>query len=59
MTGILGCQEATVEKIKIGLNAKSGSNTSGEVKLTEKDGVVTMEAHIFGLEPGTPCHPFT
>lgn len=53
MTGILGCQEATVEKIKIGLNAKSGSNTSGEVKLTEKDGVVTMEAHIFGLEPGT------
>ena len=35
------------------MNAKSGSSTSGEVTLTEKNGVVTLEAHIFGLDPGT------
>jgi superoxide dismutase, Cu-Zn family len=50
---LLGCQQASVEKIKINLNAKSNSNTSGEVTFTEKDGVVTLEAHIFGLDPGT------
>lgn len=25
----------------------------GEVKLAEKDGVLSLEVHIFGLEPGT------
>ena len=50
-TIILGCQEIDVKEIKINLNAKSGSSTSGEVTLTEKNGVVTLEAHIFGLDP--------
>lgn len=49
----LGCQESTVKKVKISLNAKSTSNTSGEVSFTEKGGVVIMEAHIYGLDPGT------
>lgn len=50
---LLGCEEATPEKIKINLNAKSNSDTSGKVTLIEKNGVVTLEAHIFGLKPGT------
>ena len=49
----LGCQESTVKKVKISLNAKSKSNTSGEVSFTEKGGVVIVEAHIYGLDPGT------
>jgi len=53
LSGIIGCQEATVKEIEISLNAKSNSNTSGEVSFTEKDGVVSMEAHIYGLDPGT------
>lgn len=53
LSGIIGCQEATVKEIEISLNAKSDSNTSGEVSFTEKDGVVSMEAHIYGLDPGT------
>ena len=53
LSGIIGCQEATVKEIEISLNAKSNSNTSGEVSFTEKDGVVNMEAHIYGLDPGT------
>ena len=53
LIGITSCKEVTVEKIKINLNPKSNSKTSGEVTLTEKDGLVTLEAHIFGLEPGT------
>ena len=53
LIGIIGCKEVTVEKIKINLNTKSNSKTSGEVTLTEKDRLVTLEAHIFGLEPGT------
>jgi len=44
LSGIIGCQEATVKEIEISLNAKSNSNTSGEVSFTEKDGVVSMEA---------------
>ncbi len=50
---ILGCQETTVKKIKINLNAKSNSNTYGEVTIIEKGGIVRLEAHIFGLKPGT------
>lgn len=50
---IFSCQEVPQKKIKISLNAKSGSNTSGEVTFIEKDGTVSMEAHIFGLEPGS------
>ena len=53
LSGIIRCQEPTVKEIEISLNAKSDSNTSGEVSFTEKDGVVSMEAHIYGLDPGT------
>ena len=53
LISLLGCQETKVEKIKINLNAKSNSKTSGEVSLTERNGVVTLEANIYGLEPGT------
>jgi Cu-Zn family superoxide dismutase len=53
LTFILGCQEATVKKVKIILSAKSNSTTSGEISFTEKGGLVTMEAHIYGLDPGT------
>lgn len=42
----------TVKKLKITLSPKSGSNAQGEVTFTEKDGVVTMEAHLNGLEEG-------
>tara|TARA_B100001093_G_C26397169_1_gene829684 strand:+ start:274 stop:564 length:291 start_codon:yes stop_codon:yes gene_type:complete len=45
--------EVTFEKIKINLNPKSISLMYGEVKLAEKDGVLSLEVHIFGLEPGT------
>ena len=45
--------EVTIEKIKINLNHKSNSETSGEVTLAEKDGLKTLEDHIFGLESGT------
>ena len=50
---ILGCQEAAVKKVKIILSAKIKSSTSGEISFTEKGGLVTMEAHIYGLDPGT------
>ena len=53
LISLLGCQEIKVEKIKLNLNAKSNSKTSGEVSLTERNGVVTLEANIYGLEPGT------
>jgi Cu-Zn family superoxide dismutase len=53
LISLLGCQEIKVEKIKINLNAKSNSKTSGKVSLTERNGVVTLEANIYGLEPGT------
>jgi Cu-Zn family superoxide dismutase len=41
------------KKLKISLNAKSGSSTSGMVTLTETKGTVTLEAHINGLTEGT------
>lgn len=53
LISLLGCQEIKVEKIKINLNAKSNRKTSGEVSLTQRNGVVTLEANIYGLEPGT------
>ena len=53
LISLMGCQEIKVEKIKINLNAKSNSKTSGKVSLTERNGVVTLEANIYGLEPGT------
>ena len=41
------------KQLQISLNAKSGSGTSGIVTLTEKEGKVTLEAHINGLSEGT------
>ncbi|MEK9603928.1 MAG: superoxide dismutase family protein [Flavobacteriaceae bacterium] len=49
----LACNESKEEKIKINLNAKSNSNTSGVITFTEKKGIVSLEAHIYGLTPGT------
>ena len=41
------------KKIKVSLNAKSGTQTTGMVTLTEADGMVSLEAHINGLSEGT------
>ena len=41
------------KQLQISINAKSGSGTSGIVTLTEKEGKVTLEAHINGLSEGT------
>ena len=40
--------EDTFEKIKLSHNFKSGSNSSGKVFFTEKDGGINFEAHILG-----------
>ncbi|MEW4925590.1 superoxide dismutase family protein [Algibacter sp. 2305UL17-15] len=40
------------KKIKIALNAKSGTNATGNVVFKEEDGSVTMTAIISGLEAG-------
>ena len=42
----------TVKKLKFNLNPKSGSTATGMVEFTEKDGKVSLEAHINGLTPG-------
>jgi len=44
--------QKTEKKLKFSLEAKSGSTASGMVSLTEKDGQVTLEAHINGLDSG-------
>ena len=44
--------EETEKVLKFSLEAKSGSNASGMVTLTEKEGSVTLEAHINGLDEG-------
>ena len=44
--------EKTEKVLKFSLEAKSGSTASGMVTLTEKEGSVTLEAHINGLEGG-------
>ncbi|MCH1538498.1 MAG: superoxide dismutase family protein [Flavobacteriaceae bacterium] len=36
----------------LSLDSKSGSTATGMVTLTEKDGVVSLEAHINGLDEG-------
>ena len=41
------------KQLQISLNTKSGSGTSGMVTLTEKEGKVSLEAHINGLSEGT------
>ena len=47
--------ETTVEinKIKVTLNPKSGSNVTGNAVFRQEDGIVTMVAIMSGLEPGT------
>ena len=40
------------KKVKIALNAKSGTNATGNVVFKEEDGNVNMTAIISGLEPG-------
>lgn len=40
------------KKVTMALNAKSGSNTSGNIVFTEENGVVSMTAIISGLETG-------
>ena len=40
------------KKLQFSLEAKSGSKTSGTVTLSEKEGYVTLEAHINGLDEG-------
>lgn len=48
-------EETTVEvkKIKVALNAKSGSNVTGNAVFREEKGEVTMVAIMSGLEPGS------
>ena len=48
-----GCQESSEKKITMDLNSKSGSSTTGSVTFMEKDGIVTLEANILGLDEGT------
>ncbi len=43
---------ATVKEIDFGLESKSESTATGKVSFREVDGVVTLEANIFGLTPG-------
>mgnify|MGYP001294902121 CR=1 FL=1 len=40
------------KKLQFSLEAKSGSDTSGIINLSEKEGYVTLEAHINGLDKG-------
>lgn len=50
-----GCKTKTASKaneLKINLEAKSNTKTSGTVTFSEKDGVVTFTANIAGLKPG-------
>ena len=44
--------EKNEKVLRFSLKAKSGSTASGLVTLTEKDGFVTLEAHINGLDEG-------
>lgn len=47
-------EKATTNAIvlEVDLNAKSGTETSGQVRFEEKAGMVYMMAHINGLNPG-------
>ncbi len=45
-------QEVKVEKISFTMEAKSGSEVSGNVTFTEEAGVVSMTAQLSGLTPG-------
>ncbi len=42
----------TAKKVKLKLESKSGSNTTGNAVFTEEDGKVKFTAMISGLEPG-------
>jgi len=45
-------QEEEVKEITVPLEPKSGSELGGEVKFTQENGEVTMEATITGLAEG-------
>ena len=45
-------EEVLVEAIAFKMEPKSDSNVAGEVKFTEENGKVTMEASFSGLTPG-------
>ncbi|MEY8021029.1 superoxide dismutase family protein [Muriicola sp. SD30] len=45
-------EEIMVEAVAFKMEPKSDSNVAGEVKFTEEDGKVTMEASFSGLTPG-------
>ena len=45
-------KDVTVEKVAFSMEAKSGSEVSGEVTFTEENGIVTMLAELSGLSPG-------
>lgn len=43
---------SNAKKVKINLEAKSGSKVAGTADFTEKKGIVYLEAKLTGLEPG-------
>jgi len=45
--------KAVQKVVSFGLEAKSDSKAKGKVSIVEKDGVVTLEAKIMGLDAGT------
>lgn len=51
----VGCKtktESKINEVKLVLESKSGTNTSGTAQFSEKGGKVTFTANISGLEPG-------
>ena len=40
------------KELAFALESKSGSNAIGKVKIFEENGMVTMNAYLYGLEPG-------
>lgn len=50
---VIETETIEVKKIKVALNAKSGSNVTGNVVFREENGKVNMTAIVSGLEPGS------
>lgn len=52
---IIGCKSTVItydKKIDLRFESKSNSKVSGKAMFGEKDGKVTLEAHLSGLKPG-------
>lgn len=45
--------DSKIKKISFDLNSKSNSNATGKVVFSEKDGLVSLNANLKGLNPGT------